>query len=133
MTLEEINEYRALKAQIEHCKDKIHEINRITVKSPIFDTSGIPKNPTPRNSTEEKYIKAMCDKEKYERIIAASEERIALIEKYISDIKSKRTRLIFEMHVFDNKKFWKIAMDLGGENTEESVKMIFYRYIKNNP
>lgn len=133
MTLEEINEYSALKAQIEHYKEKIHEINRITVKSPIFDTSGIPKNPTPRNSTEEKYIKAMCDKEKYERIIAASEERIALIEKYISDIKSKRTRLIFEMHVFDNKKFWKIAMDLGGENTEESVKMIFYRYIKNNP
>ena len=75
----------------------------------------------------------MCDKEKYERIIAASEEKISLIEKYISDIKNKRTQLIFEMHVYDDKKFWKTAMDFGGENTEDSVKMIFYRYIKNNP
>ncbi len=133
MTLKQLNEYGTLKAHIEQCRDKIREIGSRTIRSPIIDTSGISKSPTARNPTEERYINAMSEIERYERQIAEDTEKIELIERYISKIKDCRTRMIFEMHVYDNEKFWKIALKFGGRNTEESVKRIFYRYIENHP
>lgn len=133
MTLEELNEYGIIKAHIEHCRDKIRELNSRTIRSPIFDTSGISNSPSSRNPTEEKYINTLAEKARYERLIAEDTEKIARIEKYISSIKDKRTRMIFEMHVYDNESFWKIAMKFGGRNTECSVKSIFYRYLKHSP
>lgn len=133
MTLEELNEYSIIKAHIEQCRDKIREISSRTISSPIFDTSGISKSPSSRNPTEEKYIRAMAKKEMYELQIAEDMDKITRIEKYISSIRDSRTRMIFEMRIYENEKFWKIAMKFGGRNTEDSVKNIFYRYLKHNP
>lgn len=132
MTLEELNEYGIIKAHIEHCREKIRELNGRTISSPIFDTSGISNSPSSRNPTEEKYINALAEKAKYERLISEDAEKIARIEKYISAIKDKRTRMIFELHIYDNEPFWKIAMKFGGRNTEGSVKSIFYRHLKHS-
>lgn len=133
VTLKQLNEYGTLKAHIEQCRDKIREIVSRTIRSPIFDTSGISKSPTARNPTEERYLNTMSEIERYERQIAEDTEKIELIERYISKIKDCRTKMIFEMHIYDNEKFWKIAMKFGGRNTEESVKQIFYRYIDKHP
>lgn len=133
MTLEELNEYGILKAHIEQCREKILELNSRTIRSPIFDASGISNTPSSRNPTEEKYINAMAEKAKYERLIAEDTEKIAKIENYISSIRDRRTRMIFEMHIYDNEKFWKIAMKFGGRNSEGSVKNMFYRYLKCQP
>ena len=133
MTLKELNEYGTLKAHIEHCREKIREINIRTVRSPSFDMSGISNSPTGRNTTEDKYIKALTDKDKFERLILMDMEKIRRIERYISNIKDVRTKMIFEKHIFKNKRFFVIAMELGGINTEESVKHIFYRYIDKHP
>ena len=133
MTLKQLNEYGILKAHIKQCRDKIREIGGRTIRSPIFDTSGISKSPATRNPTEERYINAMSEIERYERQIAEDTEKIERIERYISRIEDCRTRMIFEMHVYDNETFWKIALKFGGRNTGESVKQIFYRYIDNHP
>ncbi|MDE6733810.1 MAG: hypothetical protein K2J77_13165 [Oscillospiraceae bacterium] len=133
MTLEELNEYNIIKAHIEQCRDKIREISSETIRSPIFDTSGISNSPSSRNPTEEKYIRAMAKKEMYEQQIVEDMEKITRIEKYISSIRDRRTRMIFEMRIYENEKFFKIAMKFGGRNTEDSVKNIFYRYLKHNP
>lgn len=133
MTLKELNEYGILKAHIEQCRDRIREISSRTVRSPVFKTSGISNSPTGRNPMEEKYIKAILDKEDLERLIAADEAKIKRIERYISNIRDLRTRMIFEMHIFRNERFFVIALKFGGRNTEESVKRIFYRYIDKHP
>ncbi len=133
MTLEELNSYNTLKACIEHCRDKIREINGRTVSSPQFDTSGISNNPSGRNPTEEKYISAIAQKDELERLIDSSTTKIKRIERYISNIRDLRTRLIFEMHVYGSKQFFIIAMKLGGRNSEESVKHLFYRYLRDHP
>ena len=75
----------------------------------------------------------MSEIERYERQIAEDTEKIERIERYISRIEDCRTRMIFEMHVYDNETFWRIALKFGGRNTAESVKQIFYRYIDNHP
>ena len=130
MTLEELNEYGIIKADIERCREKIHELNVRTISSPIFDASGIAYSPLSNNPTEEKYINTMAEKVKYERQMAEDTEKITRIEKYISSIKDRRTRMIFEMHIYDSEPIWKIAMKFGGRNSESSVKNIFYRYLK---
>lgn len=133
MTLKELNEYGILKAHIEQCRDRIREINGRTVRSPAFDLGGIFNSSTGQNPTEERYIKAISDKEYLERLIAADEAKIKRIERYISNIRDLRTRMIFEMHVYENERFFIIALKFGGRNTEESVKRIFYRYIDKHP
>lgn len=132
MTLEELNSYNAIKGHIEHCREKIRELNGRTICSPRFDTSGISKSPTPQNSVEERYIRALSKKEDYERQIAEDTALVQRIEKYISSIKDRRTRMIFEMHIYDAKKFWEIAIKFGGGNSEQSVKNVFYRYLKDH-
>jgi len=133
MTLKELNEYGILKAHIEQCRDQIREINSRTVRSPAFNTSGISNSPTGRNPMEERYIKAISIKENLEHMIAYDEKQIKRIERYISNIRDLRTRLIFEMHVYGSKQFFIIAMKLGGRNSEESVKHLFYRYLRDHP
>lgn len=133
MTLAELNEYGIIKAHIEQCREKIREINSRTISSPQFDTSGISKCHNAANVTEEKYIKAISDKEYFERLIEKDNAKIVRIESYIASIPDLRTRMIFEMHIYDGKKFWEIAMKFGGRNTDESVKRIFYRYLNRHP
>lgn len=132
MTLEELNEYCIIKAHIEYCRDKIRELNSRTIRSPIFDTSGISNSPSSRNPIEEKYINAITEKARYEQQIGDDTVLIQRIEKYISSIKDRRTRMIFEMHVYDAEKFGEIAIKFGGGNSEQSVKNVFYRYLKDH-
>lgn len=133
MTLIELNEYGVLKAHIEQCRDKIREINNRTIRSPIIDTSGISNSPSGSNPVEERYIRYIAERERYEQLIAEDTAKLECIERYIGRIKDRRTKMIFEMHIYDNVKFWKIAMKLGGNNTESGVKQTFYRYIDNHP
>lgn len=129
MTLEELNEYGIIKAHIEYCREKIHELNVKTISSPVLDSSGV-SSPISGNPTEEKYINTISAKANYEQQIKEDTERITRIERYISSIVDRRTRLIFELHIYDNEPFWKIAMKIGGRNSEGSVKNMFYRYLK---
>ena len=66
MTLAELNEYGIIKAHIEHCRDKVRELSSRTIRSPIFDTSGISSSPSSSNPTEEKYINTMMAKSRCE-------------------------------------------------------------------
>lgn len=133
MTLEELNAYLVTKADIKRCRDKIREIDLRTIRSPGFGETGGHQDSSARNPVEERYIKALADKEKFERRIAENEALIERIETYISSIKDRRTRMIFEMRIYDAETFRKIAVKFGGGNSEESVKSIFYRYLKYHP
>ncbi|MCM1275483.1 MAG: hypothetical protein NC299_08965 [Lachnospiraceae bacterium] len=133
MTLEELNSYHTLKVCIEHCRERIREIDGRTVSSPRFDNNGIVNSPSGKNPTEEKYIQAIAKKDELERLAESCAVKIKRIERYISNIRDLRTRLIFEKHIYSGEQFFKIAMKLGGRNSEESVKHLFYRYLRDHP
>ena len=55
------------------------------------------------------------------------------IERYIASIPDLLIKRIMEKRVLE-RKFWRdIAEELGGGNTKDSVKMMYYRYISDNP
>lgn len=133
MTFAELKNYPALIADIKRCKEKIREINTSFIKSPSYDSSGISKSPTRHNSTENAYIENITKKEEYEERIKSDEAQIKRIECYINSIADLRTKMIFEMRVYDQKTWRKIAIAFGGKNSDESVQKIFRRYVERHP
>lgn len=133
MTFAELKNYPALIADIKRCKEKIHEINTSFIKSPVYDSNSISKSSARHNSTEDTYIKNIIKKEEYEGRIKADELQINRIKCYINSISDLRTKMIFEMRVYDQKTWRKIATAFGGKNSDESVQKIYRRYVESHP
>ena len=128
MTLEELKDYCLLEDAIKECKDSIARKEAKLAGSRAFDTSGIPKSPTPRNYVEEAYLDLLQSKTELEQKKQEYERLKIRIERYISNIPRLRTRRIFEKYC-QGKTFQQIADELGSSETEYSVKHRFYRYL----
>lgn len=128
-----LEEYYLLEKAIRELEEEIRKLEAALVSSPRFDTSGIPKNPTPQNRTEAKYIEICSKREKLQAKKTEYEQHKATVELYIENIPDMFTRRIFEKHIFARMKFRKIADELGGGNTEDGVRQAFNRYLKENP
>ena len=133
MTFAELKSYPALLADIKRCKEKIQEIDTSYIRSPAYNSSGAAKSSTRQNSTENAYIENITKKEEYEERIKSDQAQIARIERYINNISDLRTKMIFEMRVYDQKTWRKIAKAFGGKNSDESVQKIFRRYVEKHP
>ena len=133
MTIAELNSYYLLEDAIRDTKERIAKIEAKLCGSSGFDTSGVPKNPTPRNHTEDNYIELAYLKTELEAQVKEYEILKVRIERYIASIPDLLIKRIMEKRVLE-RKFWRdIAEELGGGNTKDSVKMMYYRYISDNP
>ena len=132
MTISELNNYYLLEDAINDAKETIEKIEALHCASPSFDTSGIPKNPTPRNHTEDAYIELAHLKTELEKQVEEYETLKIRIERYISSIPDLLIHRIMTKKVFEHKKWRVIAEELGWGNTKDSVKKMYYRYISDN-
>lgn len=133
MTFTELKSYPALLADIKRCKEKIREIDTSYIKSPAYNSSGAAKSSTRQNSTENAYIENISKKEEYEERINSDQAQVERIERYINNISDLRTKMIFEMRVYEQKTWRKIAKAFGGKNSDESVQKIYRRYVEKHP
>jgi hypothetical protein len=130
MTLKELSQLYYLNREIERDQERLEQLRaRVSAPgSPNYD--GMPKSPSFENRLE-RYIAEMVD---LEAIIQAKitqylHERNRL-ERYIAEIPDSLTRQIFQLRFINGLTWVQIAFSVGGGNTEGSVKMICYRYIK---
>lgn len=77
--------------------------------------------------------------EQRERIMRIIDGKLAEIQQirgeilsFISDIPDSLTRRIFLYRCVSGMSWNKVADEIGGNNTEDSVKKIFYRYCRKN-
>ncbi len=133
MTISELNNYYLLEDAIRDAKEQIVKIEEKLCASPTFDTSGIPKNPTPRNHTEDTLIELAHLKIELDKTVEEYEALKVRIERYIANIPDLLIHRIMVKKVREHKKWKVIAEELGGGNTKDSVKKMYYRYIANNP
>ena len=61
-----------------------------------------------------------------EAAVARSEETVAA---FISTIEDSQTRMIFRLRVIHGMSWKEVAAAVGGRNSENGVKNVFYRYI----
>lgn len=56
-------------------------------------------------------------------------EQITKIEIFMNSITNSRIRLIIRLRFINNLQWEEVARQMGGGNTEDTVKKMFYRYI----
>ena len=125
MTLKELKSFAGKNGLLKIQDEKIARLEARLVRHSEIDTSSIPRNPTPRNSTEELMIEILAAKERRAELQA----QLDCINAWISQIDDDLVQFIILRRFVDNKRWQEIADELGGNNTEYSVKKLCYRYI----
>ena len=133
MTVAELNKYYLLEDAIRDDKERIARIEAKLCGSSAFDTSGVPKNPTPRDRTEDSFIELAHLKTELGNEVKEYEALKVRIEQYIARINDLLIKRIMEKRVLKHKSWRTVAEELGGGNTIDSVKKMYYRYISDNP
>lgn len=71
----------------------------------------------------------MLRKERLDKLEIELLETINQVEEYISGIEDSHIRRIVNLRVVEGLPWLTIAKRIGGQNTEDSVKKAYYRYI----
>lgn len=58
-------------------------------------------------------------------------ETLNQVEEFIASVEDSRMRRIITLRFIDNLSWNKVADRIGGNNTEDSVKKAFYRFVEN--
>lgn len=156
VTREALLQYISEKAEIEETKAKIqrleYRIEKIedrlakiregeTVKDKVYGgdgglqsyvIEGVPVKEWEEKEIELDFKKRMLTQQK--EILAIMENQLVLrtceVERFICSIKDSLTRRIINYRVFEGLQWNEIAEKIGGENTEDSVRMVFNRCVK---
>lgn len=125
MTLKELKSFAGKNGLLKIQNEKIARLEARLVRHSEIDTSGTPRNPTPRNSTEDLMIDILAAKERRDEL----QSQLDYINTWISQIDDDLIQFIILRRFVDDKRWQEIADELGGNNTEYSVKKLCYRYI----
>ena len=130
MTLKELSQLYYLNREIEADQQRLEELSDLIGPS-TAEYSDMPRGPFTPTSKVERLAAEIID---LKAIIAARQiqcihER-ARLERWISSIPDSLTRQIFLLRFVSGLSWLQVAMSIGGGNTEASVKMTCYRYLK---
>lgn len=130
MTLKELSQLYWLKREIEENKRRLEELEAMASSPKAQNLDGMPHVP----SHGDALARCVAEIVELKAIIAAKQRHCIFerrrLERYIAGIPDSLTRQIFTLRFVNGFSWVKIAFSLGGGNTESSVKMICYRYIK---
>lgn len=130
-----------LESKIRKLEDRLSEIEAgETVKDKVrgglggiqsFTIEGIPTPEYSEKKMELKIKKMLLDERKAMLSILELDalNQVNQIERFISDIKDSHIRRIVRLRVVDGMSWNEVADNVGGGNTEDSVKKVYYRYV----
>lgn len=129
MTLRELSQLYYLNREIERDKRELERLKWESVSPRTQRLTGMPHGSGYENIMEQK-IAAIADLEGliHAKMMQCIYERNRL-ERYIADIPDSLTRQIFALRFINGMSWVQVAMNVGGNNTPGSVKMICYRYL----
>lgn len=131
MTLKELSQLYYLSREIAADQRRLNELTRMTDSPSSPPLSDMPRAP---HSVESKVERLAAEIVDLQAIIAARQiqcihER-ARLERWISDIPDSLMREIFKCRFSECMSWLEVAYHVGGNNTEGSVKMACYRYLR---
>lgn len=129
MTLNELSQLFYLNREIEVKQSRI-ELLKENATNTAVKYSDMPhgsgsSDKIGDNATEIAYLESVIELKKKECVL----EEIRLT-RYINTIPDSLTRLIFSLRFINGLPWEQVAASIGGNNTDESVKKICYRYLK---
>lgn len=132
MTLKGLSQLYYLNREIERDQERLEKLRASASAPGAPNYDDMPKSPSFENRLE-RYIAEIVDLEAIiqAKITQCLHER-ARLERYIAEIPDSLTRQIFTLRFINGLSWLQVAYSIGGNNTEQGVKMICYRYIKNS-
>ena len=129
MTVRELSKLYYIKKLIERDAMRLAELEA-RLQPGGMNMSGMPHNPSPKNMREEvvPIIIEVKDRLKKEQLEYEQEEQ--RLEGFIRTIEDYQIRLILAYRFVDLMTWQQVAMKIGGNNTDESVKKLCYRFLK---
>lgn len=127
MTLTELNQHLELLKTLSATKEMLQSLRDAAYPGAAVIT-GMPHTPGVKDKVGDlasEIADAESDLEQIERQVKASEE---LIAPFIFAIDDVQTRFIFRLRFLRGLTWKEVAAVVGGRNSEESVKMVCYRY-----
>ena len=129
MTVRELSKLYYLNKLIERDTLRLSELHS-RLQPGGMNFNGMPRNPSPKNMMEE-IIPLIIEIE--ERIRKEQEDYIKErmeIENFIRSVEDYQIRLILSYRFVDLLTWNQTARMIGGNNTEDSVKKMCYRFLK---
>lgn len=129
LTKEELSRYYYLDKELRHDYEKIIELEtQLTHITQML--SDMPKGRADNNKREEILDELTKRKQLYlDKVVVAEQEKNKILQ-YINGINDPLTRLIIQYRCIDLLSWTKVAHCVGGNNTSDSVRMMFSRHIQ---
>lgn len=130
MTIKELSQLFYLKREIDMDTRRLAELEAMatSISSPQFD--GMPRSP----GYGDKIARCVADIVDLKAIIAAKQQQCIYerkrLERYIADVPDSLIRQILTLRFVDGLHWYQVAMQIGGGNTEDSVRMACNRFLK---
>lgn len=128
MTLQELNNLRKYPLEIKQLKERIFQLQRQT-ESATQMLSDMPSAKGNGDKLADIIASYVDEQNKLQRLIAKRQREELNAMSYISDICDSQLRSIFLMRFLKGYSWTKIANEIGGGNTADSVKKSVYRYL----
>lgn len=119
-----------LEKQIEKIEDEGAVIDKVRGGEGGLQSFRIEGFPYPEYSRKKTLLFAR--KAKLSEIELDLLEKVNMVEEYISSLSDSHIRRIISLRVVEGLSWNKIAIKMGGNNTEDSVRMCYNRFIENN-
>lgn len=130
MTLKELSQLYYLNREIERDLKRLHELKMLELKT-TARYSDMPKGKSMTHDIMAEKVATIVDLEEmleFKKLKRVYEEKRLM--HFIESIDDCFLRLIFKLRFIDCKKWDTIACYVGGGNTEATVQMACYRYLK---
>lgn len=131
MTLKELSQLYHLNLEIENDRRRLEELEEKISSPSSPNLSGMPRSTVYNNKIES----SVADLIDLKAIISAKQQQCIYEYRrllgYITEIDDSLTREIFTYRFVNGLSWRQVAVKMGGNNTEESVKKICYRYLNN--
>lgn len=128
MTLQELNNLRKYPIEIKQLQERILQLQRQT-ESATQMLSDMPSKKGNGDRIADIIVSYVDEQNKLQRLIAKRQLEELNAMSYISDIYDSQLRSIFLMRFLKGYSWTKIANEIGGGNTADSVRMQVTRYL----
>ncbi len=128
MTVKDLEQLYYLEKMIQHENKRLDELRAsVDLHSPGF--SDMPKAPGARDKLGEVVPEIVDQEEEIKHSLLEYEETKQKLLHFIRHVPNTRIRLIMMLRYIDKKTWQGVADELGGKETENSVKKTVYRYL----
>lgn len=124
MTRGKLKRYQFLKELIKRTEEQIFDLED-RLQPHGMNMSGMPRSSTSKNSIDESITRLVDLKDR----LAKYKKEKAEVESFIESVDNYQIRLILILRFVDAMEWKNVARAVGGNNTEDSVKKMCYRYL----